>query len=114
MKRGLTILTAALFAGALALPAMAQSTDSGSNKEAPAASAVTNPGTIGAENAEPSADKGAVKADYNAAKVDNGEMKQEQKPADDSSAPQKKTDSNTTSDAGSKPSGATTAGHPDE
>ena len=51
MKRGLTILTAALFASALALPAMAQSTDPGSKQEAPGASAVANPNPAGAENA---------------------------------------------------------------
>lgn len=107
MKRGLTILTAALFAGALALPAMAQSTDNGANKEAPAASAVTNPATMGAENAaKPSADDSAAKAD-------SGEMKQEQKPADDSSQP-KESEGNTTSDAGSNPAGATATGHPVE
>ncbi|HEY2104958.1 MAG TPA: hypothetical protein VGH29_04200 [Candidatus Binataceae bacterium] len=106
MKRGLTILTAALFAGALALPAMAQSTDSGMKAEAPAAGAVTGPGTA-------STDNGAVKAD-DRTKADASAMK----PADDPSAQQKKNedkpDSNTTSDAGSNPAGPATAGHPVE
>ncbi len=103
MKRGLTILTAALFAGALAVPAMAQSTDNGVTKEAPAASAVTNPTTAGAENAANPA------ADENAAKADSGEMKQGQKPAEDSSQPKEtegKADTNATGDAVSNPAGA--------
>ncbi len=110
MKRGLTILTAALFASALALPAMAQSTDNGANKEAPAAAAVTNPATAGAENAaKPSADE-------NAAKADSGEMKQEQKPDGDAAQPKEnegKADTNTSSDA-STPAGTTATGHPVE
>ena|SRR5579864_5864096 len=107
MKRGLTILTAALLAGALALPAMAQSTDNGANKEAPAAGAMANPGTMGSDS--------AVKpSDDSAAKAGSEEMKPEQKPADDSSAQQKKdekSDTNTTSDAGSNPAGDSAPGH---
>jgi len=102
MKRGLTILTAPLFATALALPAMAQTSDTGANKEAPAASTMTNPATTGSDSAtKPSSDD-------NAAKAQSGEMQQEKKPAADSSQP--KADDNSTSDAGSNPAGAT-SGH---
>ncbi len=110
MKRGFSILTAMLFAGALAVPAMAQSTDTGANKEAPAASAVTNPGTAASDSsAQPSTDGGAMKADENAAKTDSDAMNPEQKP-EDASQPkgsEAKPDANTSSDAGTNPGGAT-------
>ncbi|SRR5579885_3105711 len=102
MKRGLTILTAALFAGALALPAMAQSTDNGMKKEAPVAGAVTNPTTTGSDAVKPAADE-------NAAKVDSGEMNAEQKPAEDSSQPKQaegKADTSAAGDAVTNPAAA--------
>jgi hypothetical protein len=109
MKRGLTILTAALFAGALALPAMAQSTDNGANKEVPAAGAMANPNTTGSESAAmPSSGDSTAKTGSEA-------MKPEQQPAGDTAAQQKKgeekSDTNTTSDAGSNPSGNSATGH---
>jgi hypothetical protein len=100
MKRGLTIVTAMLFAGAIALTAMAQSTDRGANEEAPAASAATNPG-MGAESAANPA------TDSSAARADNAEMNKEQKPANTSAQPdqsQDKSNSGSTSDAGTNPS----------
>jgi hypothetical protein len=105
MKRGLTILTAALFAGALAMPAMAQSTDSGADQQAPAA--VTNPVAANAGNPAASAD--------DAAKPESGEMKQEQRPADDASAQPSTSDdqsnTNPTTDAGANPAGNTAPEH---
>ncbi len=107
MKRGLTILTAALLASALALPAMAQSTDTGSPKEAPAASAVTNPNPIGSDKAaQPSTEDSSAKAG-------NEEMKPAQKASDDASAQngEDKSGANTAGDSGSNPAGSTTEGH---
>jgi len=103
MKRGLTILTAALFASALALPVMAQSTDTGSTKEAPAASAATNPNPMGSDKAaQPSSEDSSAKAGSEA-------MKPEQNASDAAAAqPQSgtdKSDANTASDSGSAAEG---------
>src|SRR5260370_39290426 len=107
MNGGFRILRGALFAGALAFRAMAQSTDNGANKEAPAAGAMANPGTMGSDSAtQPSTGDSAAKAG-------SEEMKPEQKPADDSSAQQKKNEKsgpNSTSDAGNNPAGSSATG----